>query len=59
MPISTLIMIISTSPNIIYEDDGPRSEVRLVLDGDNHVVDMYMGDPDAGSWTKEAVESYN
>ncbi|KAJ6037676.1 Glycoside hydrolase superfamily [Penicillium canescens] len=45
--------------NIIYEDDGPRSEVRLVLDEDGHVVDMYMGDPDAGSWTKEEVKSYN
>ncbi|KAK4870248.1 hypothetical protein LT330_005302 [Penicillium expansum] len=45
--------------NIIYEDDGPRSEVRLVLDEDGHVVDMYMGDPDADSWTKEAVKSYN
>lgn len=45
--------------NIIYEDDDPQSEVRIVLDEKGKVVDMYMGDPDAGLWTREALKSSN
>lgn len=45
--------------NIIYEDDDPHSEVRIVLDENGKVVDMYMGDPDAGLWTREAVQTSN
>lgn len=43
--------------NIIYEPDDPHSEVRIVLDEQGKVVDMYMGDPDAGLWTREALKS--
>lgn len=43
--------------NIIYEDGDPRAEVRIILDEDGNVVDMYMGNPDAGSWTREPVKS--
>ncbi|KAJ5120964.1 uncharacterized protein N7515_010352 [Penicillium bovifimosum] len=43
--------------NIIYEDDDPHSELRLILDEEGNVVDMYMGDPEAGLWTREAVKS--
>ncbi|KFY85211.1 hypothetical protein V498_07750 [Pseudogymnoascus sp. VKM F-4517 (FW-2822)] len=45
--------------NVIYEDDGPHSELRIILDEEGNVVDMYMGDPEAGSWTREAVKSSN
>lgn len=45
--------------NIIYEDDDPHSQVRIVLDEKGSVVDMYMGDPDAGMWTREALKSSN
>lgn len=45
--------------NIIYEDDDPHSEVRIVLDEKGKVVDMYMGDPDAGLRTREALKSSN
>ncbi|KAJ6016619.1 hypothetical protein N7540_011210 [Penicillium herquei] len=34
--------------NIIYEDDDQHSEVRLILDEEGNVVDMYTGDPEAG-----------
>lgn len=43
--------------NVIYEDDDPHSELRLILNEEGHVVDMYMGDADAGSWTREALKS--
>ncbi|KAJ9253948.1 hypothetical protein DTO207G8_3809 [Paecilomyces variotii] len=45
--------------NAIYEDDDPHSELRLILDEEGNVVDMYMGDPEAGLWTREAVKSSN
>ncbi|KFZ19141.1 hypothetical protein V501_00797, partial [Pseudogymnoascus sp. VKM F-4519 (FW-2642)] len=44
---------------LCYEDDGPHSELRIILDEEGNVVDMYMGDPEAGSWTREAVKSSN
>ncbi|KAJ6121228.1 Glycoside hydrolase superfamily [Penicillium sp. IBT 18751x] len=43
--------------NVIYEDDDPHSELRLILNEEGHVVDMYMGDAEAGSWTREALKS--
>lgn len=43
--------------NVIYEDDDQQSELRIMLDKDGNVVDMYMGDPEAGSWTREALKS--
>lgn len=45
--------------NIIYENDNPHSEVHIVLDEKGKVVDMYIGDPDAGLWTREALKSSN
>ncbi|KAJ5921194.1 CAZyme family GH18 [Penicillium verhagenii] len=42
--------------NVIYEDDDPHSELRLILNEEGHVVDMYMGDAEAGSWTREALK---
>lgn len=45
--------------NIIYEDYDSHSEVRIVLDENGKVVDMYVGDPDAGPWTREALKSSN
>ncbi|KFZ18962.1 hypothetical protein V501_00864 [Pseudogymnoascus sp. VKM F-4519 (FW-2642)] len=45
--------------NIIYEDDDPHSEVHIVLDEKGKVVDMYMGDLDAGLWIREAHKSPN
>ncbi|CRG92683.1 hypothetical protein PISL3812_09747 [Talaromyces islandicus] len=45
--------------DIIYEDDDPHSEVRIVLDEKGNVVDMYTGDPDAGLFTREALNSFN
>ena len=43
--------------NIIYENDDPHSEMHIVLDEKGKVVDMYMGNPDAGLWTREALKS--
>ncbi|GFF58927.1 putative uncharacterized oxidoreductase C513.07 [Aspergillus udagawae] len=45
--------------NIIYEDGDPHFEVRIVLNEKGKVVDMYMGDPDAGLWTREALKNSN
>lgn len=33
--------------------------MRIVLDEKGKVVDMYMGDLDAGLWTREAHKSFN
>ncbi|KAJ5627982.1 hypothetical protein N7490_010210 [Penicillium lividum] len=43
--------------NIIYEDGDLRAEVRIILDEHGNVVDMYMGDQGAGSWTRELIKS--
>ncbi|KAF3401949.1 hypothetical protein F1880_009957 [Penicillium rolfsii] len=43
--------------NVIYEDDDPQFELRLMLNKEGHVVEMYMGDAEGGSWTREALQS--
>jgi hypothetical protein len=43
--------------NVIYEDDDPHFELRLMLNEEGHVVDMYMGDAEGGSWTRETLKS--
>lgn len=40
--------------DVIYDDLDPHSEVRIVLDEHGNMVDMYMGDPEAGLWSREA-----
>ncbi|KAJ5803688.1 uncharacterized protein N7503_006138 [Penicillium pulvis] len=43
--------------NTIYKDGDPRAEVRIILDEHGNVVDMYMVDQGAGSWTRELIKS--
>ncbi|KAJ5901541.1 CAZyme family GH18 [Penicillium taxi] len=42
--------------NLLFDGD-PRAEVRIILDEHGNVVDMYMGDQGAGSWTREPIKS--
>lgn len=43
----------SRTCRVIYEDADPDSLVRIVMDEDGNVVDMYMGDASEGLWQSQ------
>ncbi|KAJ5822416.1 hypothetical protein N7447_004756 [Penicillium robsamsonii] len=46
--------------SLLFVDlDGKPVDVRIVLNENGKAVDMYVGDPDAGPWTREALKSSN
>lgn len=38
------------SCDIVYDDNGPESRTRIIIDEDGGVVDMYVEDADAEMW---------